>query len=211
MESLPHISQMPETTVNGAVAIAIAVGTLYCFLGYKTLKLVIGLTGFMLAGAVAGALGAWLAPGNTPVLAGAALVGGFCGAMALFFLYRVGVFLLGLLASALVAHAIFGGSGETWELWAVLGSAVAGGLLALVLERGLMIMATAALGAWIVVCGVGFFLVGPAFLDIVQQPVELGRDRRALVLSWGILALSGALAQFVTNRGKPREVVVTRA
>jgi hypothetical protein len=202
---------MPETTVNGAVAIAIAVGTLYCFLGYKTLKVVIGLTGFILAGGVAGVLVIWLFPEQALVAAIAALIGGFCGALALFFLYKFGVFLIGLLGTALIAYTIMADSTSPYAIWIVLGCALAGGLIAVTLERFITILATAAIGAWFVVCGIGFFLVGPSFLDILQQPVELGKDRQVLITCWAIVALSGAVAQFATTRARPKEVVVTRA
>lgn len=211
METLPELGQMPETTVNGAVAIAIAVGTLYCFLGYKTLKVVIGLTGFILAGGVAGVLVIWLFPEQALVAAIAALIGGFCGALALFFLYKFGVFLIGLLGTALIAYTIMADSTSPYAIWIVLGCALAGGLIAVTLERFITILATAAIGAWFVVCGIGFFLVGPSFLDILQQPVELGKDRQVLITCWAIVALSGAVAQFATTRARPKEVVVTRA
>lgn len=211
METLPELGQMPETTINGAVAIAIAVGTLYCFLGYKTLKVVIGLTGFILAGGVAGVLIIWLFPEQVLVAAVAALVGGFCGALALFFLYKFGVFLIGLLGTALIVYTIMADSTNPYAIWIVLGCALAGGLIAVTLERFIMILATAAIGAWFVVCGIGFFLVGPSFLDILQQPVELGKDRQVLITCWAIVAVSGAVAQFATTRARPKEVVVTRA
>lgn len=211
METLPELSQMPETTINGAVAIAIAVGTLYCFLGYKTLRVVIGLTGFILAGAVAGVLVIWLFPEQVLVAAIAAFVGGFCGAMALFFLYKFGVFLVGFLGAALVAYTIMADSTSPYAIWIVLGCAAVGGLISVALEHSIMILATAALGAWIVVCGIGFFLVGPPFLDILQQPVDLGKDRQVLITCWAVVAVSGAIAQFATTRARPREVVVTRA
>jgi hypothetical protein len=211
VETLPELGQMPETTINGAVAIAIAVGTLYCFLGYKTLKVVIGLTGFILAGGVAGVLIIWLFPEQVLVAAVAALVGGFCGALALFFLYKFGVFLIGLLGTALIVYTIMADSTNPYAIWIVLGCALAGGLIAVTLERFIMILATAAIGAWFVVCGIGFFLVGPSFLDILQQPVELGKDRQVLITCWAIVAVSGAVAQFATTRARPKEVVVTRA
>lgn len=211
MDTIPDLSQLPETTINGAVAIAIAVGTLYCFLGYKTLKVVIGLTGFILAGGVAGLLVVWLFPEQSLAAAISGLIGGLCGAMALYFLYKFGVFLVGLLGSALIAYAVMADSANPYAIWMVLGCAVAGGLISIALERGIMVLATAALGAWIVVCGIGFFLVGPTFLDILQQPVELAKDRQVLITCWAVVAISGAVAQFATTRKRPREVVVTRA
>ncbi len=131
--------------------------------------------------------------------------------MALFFLYKFGVFLVGLLGAALVAYAVLADSTNPYALWIVLGCGLCGGLIAVALERGIMVLATAALGAWMVVCGIGFFLIGPSFLDILQEPIELGKDRQVLITCWAILAVSGAVAQFATTRARPREVVVTRA
>jgi hypothetical protein len=131
--------------------------------------------------------------------------------LALFFLYKFGVFLIGLLGTALIVYTIMADSTNPYAIWIVLGCALAGGLIAVTLERFIMILATAAIGAWFVVCGIGFFLVGPSFLDILQQPVELGKDRQVLITCWAIVAVSGAVAQFATTRARPKEVVVTRA
>ena len=92
MESLPDISELPPSTLNACVAIGIGVGTLYCFLGYRTLRFVIGLTGFILAGGVAFVIAAWLSAGHTIASAAVGMAGGLCGAVALTFLYRAGVF-----------------------------------------------------------------------------------------------------------------------
>ena len=92
----------------------------------------------------------------------------------------------------------------------MLGAGVFGGLLAVALEKIIVILATSAIGAWFTVCGLGYFLVGPKFLDIMQQPLELGQDRAVVAGCWATLALAGTLAQFATNRVK-REVVVKDA
>ena len=82
----------------------------------------------------------------------------------------------------------------------LLGSGAVGGLGALVVERAVMTCATAALGAWVVVSGVAFFLVGPEFLDTFREPLALGEHRAVLVGSWSVLAAGGALAQFATHK-----------
>ncbi|MFA6241389.1 MAG: DUF4203 domain-containing protein [Candidatus Hydrogenedentales bacterium] len=200
MDLIPDLSKYPVTTVNGAIALGIAVGTLYCFLGYRVLKFVLCLTGFGLAGAVAGAITAWASQAHMGFVAGAMLGGGICGAVAMLFLFRTGVFLVGALAALLIAQNLLAAREESWSVWLILGSALAGGMLALVLERLMMTMATAAIGAWLVVCGIGFFLVGPTFVDVFQEPIELGRDRGIVALCWAVLATAGALAQLATTR-----------
>ena len=208
METVPDIGALPVPTMNAVVAIGIAIGTLYCFLGYRTMKFVLAVTGFVLAGAVAGALGAWLSQGQTYIALGAALLGGIAGGLALLFLYRTGIFFIGLVAAALAAQALLSDRSEPWVMWAVIGAGAVGGLLALVLERPAMTCATAALGAWMVVCGVAFFVVGEEFLEIFQRPVSLGEHRLIVLGSWGVLTLGGVLAQFATYKKPKKEVVV---
>lgn len=192
------------------MAIAIFAGTLYCFLGYRTLKFIICLTGFILAGGMAAALGGYFGQGNPWGILVAGLIGGLCGAAALVFVYKLGLFMLGMLATALAAHMILLGRPESWIVFAVLGAGVVGGLLAVALEKIIVILATSAIGAWFTVCGLGYFLVGPDFLDIMQEPLELGRDRSIVAACWATLSVAGTLAQLATNRVK-REVVVKGA
>ncbi|MDZ4859947.1 MAG: DUF4203 domain-containing protein [Candidatus Hydrogenedentes bacterium] len=202
-----QLQNLPPLTESGAVAIAIFIGTLYCFLGYRTLKFIICLTGFILAGGMAAMLGAYFGQGNYMIVGIAGILGGLCGAAALIFLYKLGLFMLGLFATALAAHIFLLGRPESWIVFAILGAGVVGGLLAVAMEKLIVILATAAIGAWFTVCGLGYFLVGPKFLDIMQEPLVFGADRAIVAGCWATLAFAGALAQFATNRVK-REVVV---
>lgn len=210
MDPSQQLANLPPITENGAVAIAIFIGTLYCFLGYRTLRVVICMTGFLLAGGMAAGLGGYFGHGNPWIAVVAGIIGGLCGAAALIFVFKLGLFMLGMLATALAAHVILLGRPEPWIIFAVFGAGVVGGLLAVALEKFIVILATAAIGAWFTVCGLGYFLVGPRFLDMLQEPLELGRDRTVVAGCWATLAIAGALAQFATNRVK-REVVVKNA
>lgn len=209
MGSLPDMGQLPPNTLNGVVAVAIAVGTLYCFLGYRVFRFVLASTGFILAGAVAAGLGAWLSQGNPWAALGAGAAGGVCGAFALAFVYKAGVFLVGVLAALLVAMSVSVETAAAWVPWAILGAGVGGGLLAVVIERPIMTCATAAIGAWMVVFGVLFFLAGPETLPQGPERVLSDQDGWAVMACWGVLAAGGALAQFATYRKRvvrePRE------
>jgi len=200
VESLPDINELPPSTLNACVAIGIGVGTLYCFLGYRTLRFVIALTGFILAGGVAFVIAAWLSAGHTIAATLVGIAGGICGSVALTFLYRAGVFGLGLLAFGLIASNALADRQENWVIAAVFGIALAGGLLAVLIERPVVTLATAAIGSWLVVAGVAFFLLGPEVLDKLRDTSKFEEERLVVVGSWAVLALTGIIAQFATHK-----------
>ena len=201
---LPAFEDLPLTVSNGVVAIAIAVGTLYCFLGYRTLRLIIILTGLLLAGAVAGALAAWISKGETIPIILSALFGGICGAVALAFLVRSGIFVLGLLGAIVTAMHLTAGMEQPWIPWAVLATGGVGGLLTLFLRRTIVIFASAAIGSWFVVSGILFFLAGPGALQQPSQTLLAVREGWVAVACWAVLAFAGVLAQFATRVPAPQ-------
>lgn len=194
-----QFEDMSPQAVDAVVAIAIAIGTLYCFLGYRTLKFLVGLTGFLLAGATAGIIAAWISHGQQIVVAACAALGGAAGALAFFFLYKVGIFSLGLLAAAICAHNVFVGEGE-WAPWASVGVGVAGGILALLIERPVMMTATAVIGAWLMVSGVVHFLLGTQVFNLESSDFNETNFYTAMVASWVVLSLSGLFAQIATRK-----------
>jgi hypothetical protein len=202
MESLPDFETLPPQTVHALAALAVGIGVLYCFLGYRTLKAVLALTGFALAAAVAGALAAVISGNHVLAVGISALIGGLSGAMALLFIYRAGVFCVGLLGGLVASHSVLSGVDDTWAPWAILGAAVAGGVAALAVERLVLTAATAAVGAWLIVCGLAYFVIGPVVLEAVQNPEVLGDRGWTLFLSWGVLAVTGTFAQLAAQRRK---------
>ena len=196
------VSDLTTQQLNGLIATAVAIGTLYCFLGYRTLRFVLGLTGFLMAGGVAATLVNWISQGNQLAVLIALFIGGMCGAFALYFLYRTGVFLLGLMGTALIAHNVLSAQPDTWIPLAVIGVAILGGLVALLLERPVILLTTAALGAWMVVSGVAYFIVGSGELEGLTKVFESEEQRMIILASWAILAVAGALSQVATTKKK---------
>lgn len=184
---------------------AVAVGLLYCFLGYRLFKVVLGLTGFLMAGVVAGAIAGWLTEGKLIWMAVAGVGGGFAGAVAMLALYKVGVFCLGLIAGALIAHNFLGGHTADWAASAAFAAAVFGGLIALVFERTIMTMATAAIGAWIAVQSAALLLLGP--MGPLGETVALDEQtlRLMLMASWCVLGTAGAAVQLASYKPKPQQ------
>ena len=197
------VAEISPQQIRAAVAILIAIGTLYCFLGYRTLKFVIGLTGFLFAGGVAGAYAGWATGGSLLAAMITAVIAGVIGAIAVFFFYRVGVFLLGLLGGAVIARAALGGQSDVAASSIVLATAVFGGLTGLFLERPLMTIATSAIGAWMVINGIAFFVLGNGSVESFETALSKGSTQYMLLIYWLVLTVAGALTQFVTH--KPKE------
>lgn len=200
MDTTALFADLPPESLPAAMAVAIAAGTLYCFLGYRALKFIIGLTGFLLAAASAGALAALVSGGNLPATAVVALLGGLCGAAALFFVYKLGVFALGAVGGLVVGIHVLQGREESWIVLAIIGCAIGGGLLALLLERFMLTLTTAVVGAWLTATGLAFFIKGPDFVGTLSRTGELTNDQLMLYGAWILLALLGAFAQFATYR-----------
>ena len=205
-----RLEDVPPEQALIILAVMAGVGVLYCFFGYRLLKFILGLTGFLLAGSTAAVVVGFLSYGNLMGMGAALLIGGICGAMALFFLYKAGVFCLGMLGATVVAYNVLQGRPEAWILWAVAGLGLVGGLLALLIERPVMSLATAAIGA---------MLLSQSGLAMARQqglldriPEDAGQLGEALppipYLGWGVfaawafLALLGAYVQLGLGRKK---------
>jgi hypothetical protein len=193
-----------------ALVLSVGVGFLACFLGHRILRVLIALTGFLLAGAAGAAMAGVVMPENGAAVLGAGTLAGLAGALALLFAYRAGVFVLGALGGGLVAYGALLGAAEPWVLAAVAGAGLAGGLFALVLERPLMIGATAVLGAWVVLTGSLMLLIGQDYLPPADALLEQPYARWTLLAIWGLFSLAGMVTQAGPARKRERRVFAPR-
>lgn len=152
--------------------IAIAWGLLDCFLGYSVFKVTIsilgGLAGAFAGHAVAMALG-WAAPG--PMIA--ALIGGLAGAGLAFALYLVAAVMAGFGFGFTLGILLLARLGD---MVAVLGGCVAGlvaAFLAVKVQRVLIVLATALLGAFRVVLAGAYFADGTDWLFYFREPAQI--------------------------------------
>lgn len=190
-----RLEELTAAEMQVGLGIAALIGLVYCFAGYRVFRVVLALTGFLLAGAVAAVLSGYLSGGHLVVMGVCMLLGGLCGAMALYWLYRVGVFCLGFLGGLAAGYHVLSTYPQSWTPLAVAGCGLAAGLLALLLERPAMVFATAAVGASLV--------VGAAVLGLASTPLQewLGSGDYepyvgwAMLGAWAVLTLGGTLAQ----------------
>ncbi len=200
-----RLEDVPPEQVMLVVAGMAGVGIVYCFFGYRLIKLVLGLTGFLLAGSAAAVLVGFLSYGHLVGMGIALCIGGLCGAMALFFLYRTGIFCLGMLGASVAAYSVLQGREEPWILWAVAGIGLVGGLLAILVERPVMKLATAAIGAMLMTqAGLalarakGLLAIAPGGTSetIAGTAAPAPYIGWAVLAAWLVLTLIGASAQF---------------
>jgi hypothetical protein len=200
--TLIRIEDLTPQQIRAAVAVGIAVGTLYCFLGYRAFKFIIALTGFSIGGLFAGGCAGWAASGQLTPIAILGLIGGVLGAVVVFMFYRIGVFILGLAGGAIIARAALGGASDIASSSITLGAAVFGALSGLFLERPLMTIATSAIGAWLTVHGIAFFTIGAGSVNEFSKALASPDTTLLLTISWAGLTCLGAFAQFVTHKPK---------
>jgi len=142
---LPHAYEVP------AAILLVIGGALSCVAGYRLFKVVLGIYGFILGAMLASST---MGATNTTGMILAALAGGLVGALILMFAYFIGIALVGAGLGALVAHVVWGytARGDPPAVAVILLS-IAGAMGAMLLQRYVIVVATAFGGAWTVIVG----------------------------------------------------------
>lgn len=178
------------------VAVSVVAGVVYCFLGYRIFKYVLGITGF-----VVGCIGSWILvyhlTGQSVFASMVCVIGGAIGAVLMGILYLVGVFLLGALLGGVSASVFFAFTENPPEISILIIAAVLSGILAVMLRKFMIIMATAFVGAWVTVIGITHFTIAAIDsknFDWVFKPDSANYN--LVVLSWLILGTVGVIVQY---------------
>jgi hypothetical protein len=142
---LPHSYELP------AALLLVLGGVLSCFAGYRLFRLTLAIYGFIFGAMLASST---MGASNTTGMIIAAVVGGIIGALVLMFAYFIGIALAGAGLGALVAHSVWGyvRPGDPPPA-AVIVLAILGAIGAMLLQRYVIIIATAFAGAWTVIVG----------------------------------------------------------
>jgi len=142
---------LPQAYELPAALLLVLAGALACFAGHRLFRYVLALFGFILGAMMASST---MGISNTIGMMAAALVGGLLGAAILVFAYFIGIALVGAAVGALIVH--FGwtlvGTGDP-PVPAVIGLAIAGALIAMYVQRHVIIVTTAFVGAWTLIVG----------------------------------------------------------
>lgn len=199
---LPASFQLP------AAIILLAGGLVACFAGYRLFRAVLGIFG-----AIFGALIATTFVGSeqTLWLIAAVVLGGLAGALILIFAYFAGVALLGAGFGAMAAHLLWTSFGSEPGIWVVVLLSIVGALAALWLERYVIIVATALVGAQMAIIGAVALLTEQTTTDAATRAVYRVYPLDPLpatqwdLYGWIALGLAGLIVQLgLTAKGRKR-------
>ena len=204
---LPHSYELP------AAVVLVLGGALSCFAGYRFFRIVLAINGFIAGAALASSM---IAPSNTIGMIAAAIAGGIVGALILVLAYFVGVALAGAGLGALVMHLVWSRVGTGDPPWpAVIIVATFGAVAAMVLQRYVIIVATAFGGAWMLLVGGvavanGRHAAAAAAQNVraadvwILYPFTPDPAQRWLPIAWIALGLVGTAVQIGTTGGRRR-------
>lgn len=197
---------LPSSYALPAAIVLVLGGALACFAGYRLFKFVLAIYGFIFGAMFASST---MAASSNVGMVVAALVGGLIGAAILTLAYFVGIALVGAGLGALVAHVIWQNLGSSDPpAIAVILLAVLGAVGAMLLQRYVIIVATAFGGAWTLL--VGMLAMGgdrgaaraASSGDVwILYPTTPAPGQRWVPIAWVILGLIGTGVQLgVTGR-----------
>jgi hypothetical protein len=184
-----------DASIGLAALGAIALGLVQCFFGYRIFRVILGITGFILGGLLAGYLVYGLTQSQLfAVIAG--VIGGLIGAGLMAGLYVVGVFLIGAFFGGMAVSALITLGGGTPQAWVVVILAIVVGVLAVMLQKPVIVVATAFLGSWWAVTGIAA-LTGAVELGSFQAvPLGLKDAGAGWLVGWLVLGIVGLVVQF---------------
>lgn len=185
-------------------AAVIAWGLLDCFFGYRVFKVTIAVLGAAV-GALLAHRGVGLAGLGTDAQWIALFLGALVGAGLAFLLYLAAVFLAGFGLGATVTVLLLAHFNHGVALIASVVVGLIGGYAAVKLQKVVLVLATAVLGAFRAILGLAYFTGQIDWLFYYQQPQHLPAliDTHAWMFpSILVLAALGTIAQLEIGGGK---------
>ena len=203
---LPAAYQLP------AAVVLLLGGTVSCFFGYRSFRIVLAIFGFVI-GALIPSSFLPMSSGTWTMLA-VALVGGLLGAGVLMAAYFVGVALVGAGLGAVAANLMFAETGQDPHFLVLVLMTLLGAAAAMYLQRYFIIVGTAFGGAWTLIVGAAALfgdrtaLAAAAANDVwVAYPLNPAPGRGWVKLAWIVLGLIGATVQSGWTGGERGRVV----
>lgn len=174
---------MVNTVITAVLVLAIGLGVLECFFGYRYLKPVMALLGFI-GGflLVTAPLYMFFKQSGTGVITGGLAVGIVAGLL-MFFLYYVGIFFMGATVGMVIGYGVsslIGLGGQTTAgIIAVLG--IIAGILAILIRRHVVIVSSSLSGAYMLMSsialliadGEGFGKLAGYFASTAERPLYM--------------------------------------
>jgi len=197
---------------NFLLAAVVLLGLLICFFGYRMFRFVLAIFGFIIGASFVAGFGFTLTDGKEiVVILIAAVAGGLIVGALFLFLYSAGVFLLGAIFGILLFSGIIGFVNSHSSPILYILPALVGGILALLLQKFMIILITSFTGAWVSVMAVLYIISSDFSLFGLEYLDRLGENQTyRIVFSWLALGVLGFITQYIIfpKKGKNTEALV---
>jgi hypothetical protein len=199
---------LPASFQTPAAILLVLGGLLSCFAGYRCFRVVLGLFGFVVGAFFTGSV---MGAEQTAWMVGVAIVGGLIGALIMVVAYFVAVALIGAGFGAAASNLIWAGLGSEPQLVMVIVLSILGAVVALWLQRYVIIVATAFGGAWTTIVGALAMMGDRVAASAVEKPdVWILYPNPAPGQQWVIvvclaLGVAGVIGQLAFTADKKRK------
>ncbi len=199
---------LPQTFELPAAIVLVLSGAVACFAGYRLFRLVLAIYGFILGAMLASSV---MGITNATGMIVAGFLGGVVGALLFTFAYYVGIGVLGASMAVFFVHAFWDYSKHSDPpAVAVIVGSIAGAIVAMVMQRYVIIVSTSFSGAWTMIVG-AMAMAGNRVAERaaaannvwILYPFTPAPGQRWVPIVWFVLGLFGAAVQFgVTGKRK---------
>jgi hypothetical protein len=186
---------------------AIAWGALNCFFGYRIFKVTLALQGGLAGGIFGQAAGAALGLGPAGEIGGL-VAGALLGAGLAFLLYLAAVFMAGFFFGAALGILLLSHFHQMVALLSGCVLGVIGGFLAVKLQRVLIVLSTALVGAFLALLALSYFTSRTDWIFHARHPEQLPAliDGHAWLLpAILVLAAAGVITQLELGGAAPKK------
>lgn len=188
---------MDPVALIATALFSIVFGLVTCFFGYRIFRVVLSILGFIVGASVGLALAADSAQTAQFFIA---LIGGIIGAVLMNALYFLGIIIAGALLGALLVNLVLAAVGvEPNAVFLIIGALV-GGVIAMVLNKLMIILSTAFSGAAGIVYGLGLLIPGLGSFDPLGALGRMNTARNEpsllLLVAWIMLGIAGVGVQY---------------
>ena len=182
---------------NAMPVLAFFIGIAECFFGYRLLKIILGVTGFIIGGLLCAEFVYGYLGGHPVISLLAGLVGGVIGSSLMIGLFAFGLFILGVALGLLVGGAISASIYGSPHPIIMVPLAIVGGIATIVMSRTMIIISTSFTGAYLIVVSIGKFIGMPIALFRFQHHGlrESGGQFLVMVLIWILVGIAGIIVQ----------------
>ncbi|MBT3232673.1 MAG: DUF4203 domain-containing protein [Calditrichaeota bacterium] len=194
--------ELSKEVLNIIVAVCILAGVGYSFLGFRTFKYLLGLSGFIV-GTIIGWFVVYTLTDQMVFASMICMLGGAAGAILMGIFYTIAISILGASLGGLLAAIVLTFSGSGLNLIIIIIAAGVTGVITLFARKLMIIVTSSVVGSWAAVFGIAYYMNGkinPQTHEWIFKPAV--KDSGMIIMTWLVFA---GLCIFIQYLIAPKE------